>query len=203
MICGGHYSGETLHAVCAGTYLGIGHGGSDTVCCGWRFAGKAVFTYSCFAGFHRYTEGKKGWKRPLLFIQFAGVAFICGLMCVVMAQYRYVLSKDMGYNPKNLVGGELYLDKKASCDAAYQFFKGLPYVEAVSSAEGTPIYGYSGNFVYDEAGNSLFSTRFCYFMREDYPAMMGIPFKAGRMAREKGEAVVNEILRKECIGATR
>lgn len=143
--------------------------------------------------FHRYTEGKKGWKRPLLFIQFAGVAFICGLMCVVMAQYRYVLSKDMGYNPKNLVGGELYLDKKASCDAAYQFFKGLPYVEAVSSAEGTPIYGYSGNFVYDEAGNSLFSTRFCYFMREDYPAMMGIPFKAGRMAREKGEAVVNEI----------
>ena len=31
--------------------------------------------------FRRYTEGKKGWKRPLLFIQFMGVAFICGLMC--------------------------------------------------------------------------------------------------------------------------
>ena len=41
--------------------------------------------------FRRYTEGKKGWKRPLLFIQFAGVAFICGLMCVVMVQYQYVL----------------------------------------------------------------------------------------------------------------
>ncbi|WP_368119115.1 FtsX-like permease family protein, partial [Bacteroides xylanisolvens] len=41
--------------------------------------------------FHRYTESKKGWKRPLLSIQFAGVAFICGLMCVVMMQYRYVL----------------------------------------------------------------------------------------------------------------
>ena len=37
--------------------------------------------------FRRYTEGKKGWKRPLLFIQFAGVAFICGLMCMVMMQY--------------------------------------------------------------------------------------------------------------------
>ena len=46
--------------------------------------------------FRRYTEGKKGWKRPLLFIQFAGVAFICGLMCVVMVQYQYVLNKDMG-----------------------------------------------------------------------------------------------------------
>ena len=47
--------------------------------------------------FRRYTEGKKGWKRPLLFIQFAGVAFICGLMYVVMMQYYYILNKDLGY----------------------------------------------------------------------------------------------------------
>lgn len=141
--------------------------------------------------FRRYTEGKKGWKRPLLFIQFGGVAFICGLMCVVMAQYRYVLNKDMGYNPHRLACGELYPDKDAR-DAAYQFFKGLPYVEAVSSAEGTPINGYSGNFINDEAGNSLFSTRFCYYMSEDYPALMGITLKAGRMARNQEEAVVNE-----------
>ena len=145
--------------------------------------------------FHHYSEGKKGWKRPLLFIQFAGVAFICGLMCVVMAQYRYVLDKDMGYNPKGLVCGELYPEKD-TYDAAYQFFKGLPYVEAVSSADGTPIYGYSGNFINDEAGNSLFSTRFCYHMREDYPALMGMTFKAGRMARTKDEAVVNETFAK-------
>lgn len=46
--------------------------------------------------FHRYTEGKKGWKRPLLFIQFAGVTFICGLMCVVMVQYKYVLNQRYG-----------------------------------------------------------------------------------------------------------
>ncbi|MEL5892833.1 ABC transporter permease [Bacteroides sp. GD17] len=146
--------------------------------------------------FRRYSEGKKGWKRPLLFVQFAGVAFICGLMCVVMAQYQYVLNKDMGYNPKGLVCGELYLDEEAGRDAAYQFFKGLPYVEAVSSAEGTPIYGYSGNFINDEAGNSLFSTRYCYYMREDFPALMGMIFKAGRMARTKDEVVVNETFAK-------
>ena len=46
--------------------------------------------------FRRYTEGKKGWKRPLLFVQFAGVAFISGLMCVVMSQYQYVLKKGYG-----------------------------------------------------------------------------------------------------------
>lgn len=142
--------------------------------------------------FHRYSEGKKGWKRSLLFIQFAGVAFICGLMCVVMAQYNYVLNKDMGYNPQRLAIGELYMEEAESRDAAYQFFKGLPYVEAVSSAEGTPIYGYSGNFIKDESGNSLFSTRYCYYMREDYPALMGMTFKAGRMARTADEVVVNE-----------
>ena len=85
--------------------------------------------------FRRYTEGKKGWKRPLLFVQFAGVAFISGLMCVVMSQYQYVLKKDMGYNPKQIAIGNAYWDNEATRDAAYQFFKGLPYVEAVSSAQ--------------------------------------------------------------------
>ena len=139
--------------------------------------------------FRRYTEGKKGWKRPLLFIQFAGVAFISGLMCVVMAQYQYVLNKDMGYNPQRLALANAYWNKEKECDAAFQFFKGLPYVEAVTSANNTPISGYSGSMIRDESGNALFSTRACYYMREDYPAMMG---KTGRMARTEDEVIVNE-----------
>lgn len=142
--------------------------------------------------FRRYTEGKKGGKRPLLFIQFAGVAFISGLMCVVMAQYQYVLNKDMGYNPQRLALANAYWNKEKECDAAFQFFKGLPYVEAVTSANNTPISGYSGSMIRDESGNALFSTRACYYMREDYPAMMGMTFKTGRMARTEDEVIVNE-----------
>lgn len=142
--------------------------------------------------FRRYTEGKKGWKRPLLFIQFAGVAFISGLMCVVMAQYQYVLNKDMGHNPQRLALANAYWNKEKECDAAFQFFKGLPYVEAVTSANNTPISGYSGSMIRDESGNALFSTRACYYMREDYPAMMGMTFKTGRMARTEDEVIVNE-----------
>ena len=142
--------------------------------------------------FRRYTEGKKGWKRPLLFIQFAGVAFISGLMCVVMAQYQYVLNKDMGYKPQRLALANAYWNKEKECDAAFQFFKGLPYVEAVTSANNTPISGYSGSMIRDESGNALFSTRACYYMREDYPAMMGMTFKTGRMARTEDEVIVNE-----------
>lgn len=142
--------------------------------------------------FRRYTEGKKGWKRPLLFVQFAGVAFISGLMCVVMAQYQYVLKKDMGYNPKQMAVGNAYWDTEGTRDAAYQFFKGLPYVEAVSSANSTPIDGYSGSMIQNEGGQALFSTRSSFFMREDFPALMGMTFKAGRMARDPEEVVVNE-----------
>ena len=142
--------------------------------------------------FRRCTEGKNGWKRPLLFIQFAGVAFISGLMCVVMAQYQYVLNKDMGYNPQRLALANAYWNKEKECDAAFQFFKGLPYVEAVTSANNTPISGYSGSMIRDESGNALFSTRACYYMREDYPAMMGMTFKTGRMARTEDEVIVNE-----------
>lgn len=141
--------------------------------------------------FRRYTEGKKGWKRPLLFIQFAGVAFICGLMYVVMAQYNYVKDKDMGYNPKRVAAGNAYFGSGEESDAALQFFRGLPYVEEVSSAVSTPVASYSGSMIEGEGGKSLFSTRYSYAL-EDYFKMMGMTMKEGRPPRAADEVVVNE-----------
>ena len=146
--------------------------------------------------FRRYTEGKKGWKRPLLFVQFAGVAFICGLMLVVSAQYRFVLDKDMGYRPERVAVGYLALRDSVARDAAYQYFKSLPYVEAVSSAQSTPLNGYSGMMILDEAGKSLFSCRTCYWAMPDFYTFMGMQLREGRRAREAGgqveECLVNE-----------
>lgn len=141
--------------------------------------------------FHRYTEGKKGWKRPLLFVQFAGVAFICGLMYVVMLQYYYVLNKDLGYNPQRVVVANTSFGAEDNQNHALTFFRGLPYVEAVSSATSHPVYSYSGTLIQNESGQSLFSSRFCSMM-EDYPAMMGMAMKEGRMPRNDDEAVINE-----------
>lgn len=98
----------------------------------------------------------------------------------------------LGYNPKQIAIGNAYWDNEATRDAAYQFFKGLPYVEAVSSANSTPISGYSGSMIHSESGQALFSCRSSYFMREDFPALMGMTMKTGRMARDKEEVVVNE-----------
>lgn len=145
--------------------------------------------------FRHYTEGKKGWKRPLLFIQFLGVAFICGLMCVIMAQYHYVLSKDTGYDARRIATSDIYFESDSERDAARQFFRGLPYVEDVESASYPPCIGMSGMRILNESGQSLFSSRYCV-ETENYPKMMGMTMKEGRMARERNEAVVNETFAK-------
>ncbi len=141
--------------------------------------------------FRRYTEGKKGWKRPLLFIQFAGVAFICGLMCMVMMQYRYVMSKDMGFKTERIAYTYQYFKSAEESDNAYNFFRSLPYIANVSSAYGNPLDGYSGCFINGENGEALFSARFDACM-DNYYDLMGIQLKEGRLPRDYNEAVVNE-----------
>lgn len=141
--------------------------------------------------FRRYTEGKKGWKTPLLFIQFAGVAFIGGLMCVVMLQYHYVINKDTGYNPERVAIGVNNAYTAESRSAVRHFYEGLPYVEALASSESYPSNGYSGEMIPDEAGVDLFSGRYDY-TTENYVAFMGMSVVQGRVPRESGEVAVNE-----------
>ena len=142
--------------------------------------------------FKRYTEGKKGWKRPLLFVQFAGVAFVAGIMAVVMLQYHHVLNKDMGYNPERIAVEYQYCDNYETSQSVKNFYKGLPYVESVtSSRDNTPLWGYSGELMFDEAGKTLFSSKYDY-VNEDYAEIMGISVKQGRLPRERKEVAANE-----------
>ena len=142
--------------------------------------------------FKRYTEGKKGWKRPLLFIQFAGVAFISGIMIIVMFQFHHVLNKDMGYNPERIAIEYQYCPDYDTSNMVKTFYKGLPYVEAVtSSLDNGPLWGYSGELMYDEGGNTLFSTKYDY-MAEDYADIMDIQVKQGRFPRTRGEIAASE-----------
>ncbi len=146
--------------------------------------------------FRRYSEGKKGWKRPLLFVQFAGVTFIAGLMYVVLVQYGYVVNKGLGYNPQRVAVSYTDFNNEDESNYALTYFKNLPYVEAVSSAFYYPALGFSGEVISDDNGKALFSTRFVGEM-ENYPAMMGMALKSGRMAHTEDEVVVNETFLKK------
>ena len=144
--------------------------------------------------FRRYTEGKKGWRRPLLFVQFAGVAFICGLMAMGTAQYNYVMNKDMGFRTERVATGWLQFETSTECEGAEHFFRSLPYVEDVTCGED-PISGYSGTMIEGDGGEPLFSARYDQTM-ENYHAFMGMTFLAGRAPRNSAnwwdEVAVNE-----------
>ncbi|MBQ8225455.1 MAG: ABC transporter permease [Bacteroides sp.] len=140
--------------------------------------------------FKKYTEGKRGWKRSLLFVEFAGVTFIAGLMCIVMLQYHHILTKDTGYNPDRIAYGWHPTEDLEAIDACKKFYSSLPYVEEMTSAIGTP-FSYSGEYMLDEAGKPLFSARYDY-TEGNYTQVMGIPLLEGRLPNTQREVAVNQ-----------
>jgi putative ABC transport system permease protein len=142
--------------------------------------------------FRRSIQGRSGWKRTLLFVQFMGVAFISGLMCVVVGQYHYLMNKDLGYRTERLAAGPLCPGGVEESEAARQFFLGLPYVEEVTAGNSAPLEGYSGAMV-SQNGQSLFSTRMAYGWNENYLEMMGMTLLDGEFKVEPSTAVVNQL----------
>jgi putative ABC transport system permease protein len=143
--------------------------------------------------FRRSIQGRSGWKRTLLFVQFMGVAFISGLMCVVVGQYHYLMNKDLGYRTERLAAGAFYPSGgEEGREAARQFFLGLPYVEDVTAGNSNPLDGYSGAMV-SQNGQSLFSTRMAFGWNENYLEMMGMTLLEGQFKIEPSTAVVNQL----------
>lgn len=136
--------------------------------------------------FRRYTEGKKGWKRPLLFIQFTGTAFIFALLALVLVQSNHMTNIDRGFSTERMAFTYYYFSNPENARSTFQ---NLPYVESVASSS-IPLYeGMSGCLVSTESGKQ-------YSMREnsidkDYLPFIGIKLKEGRNLKQKDEIVVN------------
>lgn len=141
--------------------------------------------------FRRFTDHRRGWKKALLAVQFAGVAFVCSLLCVVSEQYRHVLNMDLGYNPKNVAVGYHDFESYDDGDVVRDYYRNLPMVEQVATSWGTPVWGYSGMVIPDESGQYRFSTRYdCW--DSEYADMMGFTLLRGRYPKDKDETVVNQ-----------
>lgn len=137
--------------------------------------------------FHRYTEGKKSWKRPLLFVQFAGIALIFGLLALTLVQSRYITTKDRGFNAEGVVIANTSWENP---ETAYATIKNLPYVENVGSANSLILYGLSGNGVTTDDGKWI-SMR--WMTADKYWApFFGLKLTKGRNFSKPGEVLVNE-----------
>ncbi len=137
--------------------------------------------------FRRYTEGKQNWKRPLLFVQFAGVSFIFGLMCVVITQYRQATTYDVGYQMEGLASAGQHFQNP---DVARATIANFPMVEDIAFSWCDIGIGMSGDFV-GTGDKMLFSTRFNYIDYKYIP-LLGIKIKEGKNIDGPNQVLVNE-----------
>lgn len=126
--------------------------------------------------FRRYTERNTSWKRPLLFIQFMGVAFIFCFLLVVLHQYRTVINRPLGYDPTRVVIS--YANVGSSYDNRVAVFGSLPMVEDYTCASQVICEGYSGD-TFDTGEGHKVNVRLDWVTRNFLP-MMKINIIEGR-----------------------
>lgn len=151
------------------------------------FPGKLFAAIPVTQVFHRFTAHRFVWKRSLLFIQFTGIAFILGLLMVILLQYHQVMTRDMGYKVDNLaVGWSPYRE----IDKMDGILRGLPMVEEFCNASTIIYGGYMGQ-PYTDAHGKEFMGRI-EFVDEHYVPVMGLQIIKGRNIQQDKEILINE-----------
>ena len=151
------------------------------------FPGKLFAAIHVTQVFHRFTAHRFVWKRSLLFIQFTGIAFILGLLMVILLQYHQVMTRDMGYKVDNLaVGWSPYRE----IDKMDGILRGLPIVEEFCNASTIIYGGYMGQ-PYTDAHGKEFMGRI-EFVDEHYVPVMGLQIIKGRNIQQDKEILINE-----------
>jgi len=139
--------------------------------------------------FRRYTSGRRGWKRVLLFVQFIGAAFILGMMLMVVSQYSYVTTRDRGWCPERVA---YTTQREVDGNSLRSLVGSLPYVEGVASAERPILWFGSNQPILDNQGNELFYPRNTWF-DSDFLPFIGLRLKEGHNLTGEGQLLVNSV----------
>ena len=139
--------------------------------------------------FRRYTEGKKRWKYPLLFVQFVGTAFLFGFVTVIYMQHQYIVNKDMGYDSDRVVFAMHQFESPAN---AMSNIRNQPYVEGAefSRVELLHFGGTVGVQVFQSNGGKKFNSRIAQY-NDNFCRFMNIRLKAGKYHTNPNEILVN------------
>lgn len=142
--------------------------------------------------FRRYTDGKTGWKRSLLFIQFSGVSFVLGLLLVTLLQYNHLMNRDMGINVPGLVQAETWLPKETVIHVTDELRR-QPMVEGVGVAMNSVLGQYWTRGLMSNDGKRLATLNFnnCSY---NYPEVMGMKITEGTTIKKQNDLLVNEEL---------
>ena len=142
--------------------------------------------------FRRYTDGKTGWKRSLLFIQFSGVSFVLGLLLVTLLQYNHLMNRDMGINIPGLVQAETWLPKETVIHVTDELRR-QPMVEGVGGAMNSVLGQYWTRGLMSNDGKRIATLNFnnCSY---NYPEVMGMKIIEGTTLKKQNDLLVIEEL---------
>lgn len=142
--------------------------------------------------FRRYTDGKKGWKRSLLFVQFTGVSFVLGLLLVTLLQYGHLMNRDMGISVPGLVEAESWMQKE-TMEHIKDEVRRQPMVEGVTVSTHSILgqYWTQGLMSNDGKRIATLNLNYCHL---NYPEVTGIKIIEGTTLRKQGDLLVNEEL---------
>ncbi len=138
--------------------------------------------------FRRYADGKRSWKRGLLAVQFAGVAFIGGLLLTTVWQYHDLMSRSVGFRSEGLAVGIVTGNIRRAQGVA-DAIRREPYVEAVAASGHSLLAHYSTNRLTDNQGNFICPLHFTQ-IDKDFPRVTGLRLLEGHWPQHRGEAVV-------------
>ena len=142
--------------------------------------------------FRHYTDGKRGWKRSLLFVQFTGTSFVLGLLLVTLLQYSYLMNGDMGIKIPGLVEAETWMSGETVEHVKDELLR-QPMVDGVSASTHSVLGEYWTRGLIGNDGKRIATLNFnmCDY---DYPNVMGIRITEGTTIKKKGDLLVNKEL---------
>ena len=140
--------------------------------------------------FRRYTEGKKGWKRGLLAVQFTGVAFVLGLLMVTILQYSMLMNRDMGFRIPGLAEGQSWQDVERGASIV-DYLRRQPYVEGVAVSSTRVLGEYWTQGLIGNDGKRIATLNYMLCQKE-YPEVMGLDIVEGTTLQKPGDVLVNE-----------
>lgn len=138
--------------------------------------------------FRRYTDGKRSWKRGLLFVQFIGMSFIGGLLLTTVWQYHDLMNRNVGFRSEGLAVGTVTGNIKRANGVA-DAIRREPYVEAIAGSGTSLLAYYSTNRLTDSQGNFICPLHFT-LMDKEMPQVTGMTLLEGHWPQHRGEAVV-------------
>ena len=139
-----------------------------------------------------YTDGKRGWKRSLLFVQFTGTSFVLGLLLVTLLQYSHLMNGDMGIKIPGLVEAETWMSGETVEHVKDELLR-QPMVDGVSASTHSVLGEYWTRGLIGNDGKRIATLNFnmCDY---DYPNVMGIRITEGTTIKKKGDLLVNKEL---------